>query len=37
MVVATLVPGTTGGLLITIVTALLGALALIWLSNKLKK
>ena len=37
MVVATMVPGTTGGLLATIITALLGALALIWLSNKLKK
>jgi len=36
MVVATMVPGTTGGLLVTIITALLGALALIWLSNKLK-
>ncbi len=36
MVVATLVPGTTGGLLMTIVSALIGALALIWLSNKLK-
>ena len=31
-----MVPGTTGGLLVTIITALLGALALIWLSNKLK-
>jgi len=37
MVVATMVPGTTGGLIITIITALIGALALIWLSNKIKK
>lgn len=37
MVVATTVPGTTGGLIITIITALIGALALIWLSNKIKK
>ena len=37
MVVATLVPGTTGGLLITILTALGGALALVWLSNKIQK
>ena len=37
MVFATIVPGTTGGLIITTLTALLGALALIWLSNKFKK
>ena len=37
MVFATLVPGTTGGLIVTIITALLGALALIWLSNKIKR
>ncbi len=37
MVVATLVPGTTGGLLITILTALGGALALVWLSNMIRK
>ena len=37
MVFATLVPGTTGGLIITIVTALLGALALVWLSNKIRR
>ncbi len=37
MVLATMVPATTGGLIITILTALAGALALVWLSNKLKK
>lgn len=36
MIVATLVPGTTGGLIATIISALVGALLLIWLSNKLK-
>ena len=37
MVLATLVPGSTGGLIMTMITALIGALALIWLSNKIKK
>ncbi len=37
MVFATLVSGTIGGFMVTVLTALAGALALVWLSNKLKK